>query len=253
MERPQYSTRVVLVMITLLLSMQLGFSQSTTYRDSIYKAYSRGKMDKWLKIMDTCEKNVDRDNVVEQFELISYYYGYTAWLVGAKKYDTAEVYIDKSEQLIEELLAESPENPTLLAYKGAYIAFTIGISNLKAIYLGPKSMKYINKSIKLDSTNIQGNIEKGNSMYYRPSVFGGDKREAIQYYVTAVESFEKQELVVNNWMYINTLTALGQAYEATDQIQLAKLCYEKIIRIFPNFMWVEDELYPDLLERHNLK
>ena len=53
-------------------------------------------------------------------------------------------------------------------------------------------------------------------------------------------------------MYINTLTALGQAYEATEQIQLAKVCYEKIIRIFPNFMWVEDELYPDLLERHKL-
>ena len=177
MERPQYSTRVVLVMITLLLSMQLGFSQSTTYRDSIYKAYSRGKMDKWLKIMDTCEKNVDRDNVVEQFELISYYYGYTAWLVGAEKYDTAEVYIEKSEKIIDELLAESPENPTLLAYKGAYIAFTIGMSNLKAVYLGPKSMKYINRSIELDPENIQGNIEKGNSMYYRPSIFGGDKTE----------------------------------------------------------------------------
>ena len=53
-------------------------------------------------------------------------------------------------------------------------------------------------------------------------------------------------------MYINTMTALGQAYEATNQIQLAKLCYEKIIRIFPNFMWVEDELYPDMLKRYNL-
>lgn len=251
MERPQYITRLVLVIMTLLLSMQLGFSQSA-YRDSIYKAYSRGKMDKWYEIMDTCEKNVTEHNVAEQFELISYYYGYTAWLIGAEKYDTAEVYIDKSEEIIDKLLVDSPKNATLLAYKGAYIAFTIGISNLKAIYLGPRSMRYINKSIELDSANIQGNIEKGNSMYYRPSAFGGDKTEAIKYYVRAVKSFEKQELVVNNWMYINTLTALGQAYEATDQIQLAKLCYEKIIRIFPNFMWVEDELYPDLLKRHKL-
>lgn len=252
MERPQHITRIVLVIITSLLSIQLSFSQSNTYRDSIYKAYSRGKMDKWLEIMNTCEKNIDENDVAEQFELVSYYYGYTAWLVGAEKFETAEVYIDKSEKIIDKLLIESPENATLLAYKGAYIAFTIGISNLKAIYLGPRSMKYINKSIKLDSENIQGNIEKGNSMYYRPSAFGGDKKEAIDYYVKAVESFEKQELVVNNWMYINTLTALGQAYEATDQIQLAKLCYEKIIDIFPNFMWVEDELYPDLLKRHKL-
>ncbi len=252
MERPQYITRVVLVMITLLLSMQLGFSQSTTYRDSIYKAYSRGKMEKWQEIMNIFEKNVNQNNIEEQFELISYYYGYTAWLVGAEKHDTAEEYIDKSAKIIDILLDETPENATLLAYKGANIAFTIGITKLKAIYLGPKSMKYINKAIELDPENIQGNIEKGNSMYYRPSAFGGDKTEAIEYYQKAVKSFENQGLVVNNWMYINTMTALGQAYEATDQIQLAKLCYEKIIRIFPNFMWVEDELYPDMLKRHKL-
>lgn len=251
MERPQHITRVVLVGITWLLSMQSGFSQHA-YRDSIYKAYSRGKMDKWYTIMHGCEAQVDANKVEEQLELLNYYYGYTAWLVGAEKYDTAETYIDKSEELIEKLLEESPENATLLAYKGAYLAFEIGISSLKAIFLGPKSMKYINKSIELDPENIQGNIEKGNSMFYRPSAFGGDKMEAIAYYIKAIESFEKQGLVVNNWLYINTLTALGQAYEATDQIQSAKLCYEKIIRIFPNFMWVEDELYPDLLERHKL-
>lgn len=251
MERSQYFTRSVIVVITLLLSMHLGFSQNA-YRDSIYKAYSRGKMDKWLQIMNACEKNIDRKNTEEKLELISYYYGYTARLIGAEEYDTAEIYIDKSEKIIDALLEKSPENPTLLAYKGAYIAFTIGISNFKAVYLGPKSMKYINKSIELDPNNIQGNIEKGNSMYYRPAVFGGDKKEAIAYYVNAVKNFEKQKLVVNNWMYINTMTALGQAYEATDQIQLAKSCYEKIIKIFPNFMWVEDELYPDLLKRHNL-
>jgi tetratricopeptide (TPR) repeat protein len=252
MERSQHIARLGLVMLTLLLSSQWGLSQNA-YRDSIYKAYSRGKMDKWYAIMETCEKSINPGNVAQQLELLSYYYGYTAWLIGAEKYDTAERYIDKSEDIIEALLEDSPENATLLAYKGAYIAFTIGITKLKAIYLGPRSMKFINRSLELDPENIQGNIEKGNSMYYRPSAFGGDKAEAIDYYIKAVESFEKQGLVVNNWMYINTMTALGQAYEATDQIQLAKLCYEKIIRIFPNFMWVEDELYPDLLKRHNLK
>lgn len=251
MEGPQHITRVVFFGMVWLLSMQLGFTQHA-HRDSIYKAYSRGKMDKWYTIMHTCEENVDTHDVEEQLELLNYYYGYTAWLVGAKDYDTAEEYIDKSEELIEKLLQDAPDDPTLLAYKGAYLAFEIGISSLKAIFLGPKSMRYINKSIELDPENIQGNIEKGNSMFYRPSAFGGDKMEAIGYYIKAVEGFEKQGLVVNNWMYINTLTALGQAYEATDQIQSAKLCYEKIIRIFPNFMWVEDELYPDLLERHKL-
>lgn len=251
MERQEYISRSLILISIFLFSMQVCFSQSP-YTNPIYKAYSRGKMDTWLVLMNACEKNVNAESSEGQLELISYYYGYTAWLIGAEKFDTAEEYIDKSEVIIEKLLGKSPKNATLMAYKGAYIAFTIGISNFKAIYLGPKSIKYINKSLELDPENIQGNIEKGNSMYYRPSVFGGDKREAIEYYVKAVENFEEQGLDVNNWMYINTMTALGQAYEVTNQIQLAKLCYEKIIRIFPNFMWVEEELYPDLLERYKL-
>ena len=251
MERQKYISGLVLILSVFLLSTQLVFSQSS-YSEPMYKAYSRGKMDVWLELMNDCEKNVNRHNEEELLELISYYYGYTAWLIGAEKFDTAEAYIEKSEDIIDTLLDQSPKDPTLLAYKGAYIAFTIGISNYKAVYLGPKSMRLINKSIALDPDNIQGNIEKGNSMYYRPAMFGGDKNEAIEYYIRAIENFEEQGLVVHNWMYINTMTALGQAYEATDQVQLAKLCYEKIIRIFPNFMWVEDELYPDLLKRHKL-
>lgn len=252
MERPQYIARSVIAMLILLISVQSGFSQGP-YRDAIYKAYSRGKMDVWYTLMQDCEKKVDSNDRAEQLELISYYYGYTAWAVGAEKYELAKKYIEKSEAVIDRLLDESPQNATLLAYKGAFIAFTIAISNFKAVYLGPKSMKYINQSIELDPEGIQGNIEKGNSMYYRPAVFGGDKAEAIEYYIKATKGFEKQGLVVNNWMYINTMTALGQAYEATGQIQLAKACYEKIIGIIPNFMWVEEELYPDMLKRHNLE
>ncbi len=251
MERTKYITRILLVISVLLFSLQLSFSQSS-YRDLMYKAYSRGKMDKWYQLMHVCEKNANQHNLEEQLELISYYYGYTAWLINAKKYDTAEKYIEKTEIIIDKLLIKSPKNATLHAYKGAFIAFEIGVSSYKAVYLGRKSVAFIDKSLALDPENIQGNIEKGNSLYYCPPVFGGNKKDAIKYYIRAVNSFEKQGLVVNNWMYINTMTALGQAYEATNQIQKAKTCYEKIIRIFPNFMWVEEELYPDLLKRHNL-
>ena len=252
MERAQHITRSVIVIIIVLLTVQSGFGQNR-YRDTIYKAYSRGRMDVWYTLMLECEKNVDFSNVEQQMELVNLYYGYTAWAVGAEKYDSAEIYIHKSEDIIDKLLDQSPKNATLMAYRGAFIAFEIAISNVKAIFLGPKSMKFINASLELDSESIQGNIEKGNSMYYRPAVFGGDKTEAIEYYIRAIKGFERQGLVINNWMYINTMTALGQAYEATDQIQLAKICYEKIISIIPNFMWVEEELYPDMLKRHNLE
>ena len=52
------------------------------------------------------------------------------------------------------------------------LGLTIGISKLKAVYLGRKSIvKYIDKALELDPENIQGNIEKGNSLYYCPINF----------------------------------------------------------------------------------
>jgi len=84
MERPKYITRSVIAISILLFSIQLSFSQSP-YRDPIYKAYSRGKMDVWYELMHSCEKNLNQNSFEEQLELISYYYGYTAWLIGAEK------------------------------------------------------------------------------------------------------------------------------------------------------------------------
>lgn len=251
MERSQYIMKFVLSFCFLAFFVQVTYAQSFV-NDPLYEAYSRGKMDVWYELMYKYKTQVNQNDLDEQLDLINYYYGYTGWLIGAKAFDTAEVYIDKSEQIIEHFLEKSPKNATLLAYKGAYIAFTIGISNLKAIYLGSASIKYIDQALEIDPENIQANIEKANSMFYCPSAFGGDKHEAIEYYKRAANSFEKQGLTINNWLYLNTLTALGMAYEATDQIQEAKVCYEKIILIKPNFMWVGEELYPDMLKRYNL-
>lgn len=251
MERSQYTYGLVFVLIATLTSFTMVWSQSP-YAEPIYKAYSRGKMDVWYNQMHTCEMNHVRGNFDQEMELLTLYYGYTAWLIGAEKFDTALTYIEKSQALIDRMLEQQPNNATLSAYKGAYIAFVIATAKYKAIYLGSKSIDLIDKSLALDPNNIQGNIEKGNSLYYCPSMFGGDKEGAIAYYEKAVRLFEEKGEVVNNWMYINTMTVLGQAYEATGQIQKAKTIYEKIIRIYPNFMWVEEELYPDMIKRHNL-
>lgn len=251
MERSQYTSRLIVILLVSLMLWSAGWSQSV-YREPIYKAYSRGKMDVWFNLMHSCEKSHTKGNFSQEMELLNLYYGYTAWLIGAEKFNAASVYIKKSQALIDKMLERHPNNATLSALKGAYIAFVIATAKYKAIYLGSKSIELIDKSLQLDPNNIQGNIEKGNSLYYCPSMFGGDKLGAIGYYEKAVRLFEKKGEVVDNWMYINTMTVLGQAYEATNQIQKAKTIYEKIIRIYPNFMWVEEELYPDMLKRHNL-
>jgi tetratricopeptide (TPR) repeat protein len=251
MEGEKRTMRRILIFGLLLFSVQCACAQSDV-TDRLYEAYARGKMDTWFTIMQEFQEENTFLSVDKKLELINLYYGYTAWLVGKENDDLAETYIEKSEDILDEVLEIDPDNSTAMAYKGAFVAFEIGISNYKAIYLGMTSMKYIEDAYERDSTNIQANIEMGNSSFYSPSAFGGDKSVSIHYYKTAARLMEKNNLVEKNWMYLNVLTALGMAYEATDQIQEAKLCYEKILVVKPNFMWVGEELYPDMLKRHGL-
>ncbi|MCG8698440.1 MAG: hypothetical protein MI922_10335 [Bacteroidales bacterium] len=252
MERQKCFFRLVLIVSLICITTQLNFAQHE-YRDKIYDAYSRGKMHTWYLLMKKFETETNYSDLQQSIQLVNYYYGYTAWLIGNEDNEDIVVsYIEYSEDIIDKLLEKYPKNATLHAYKGAFIAFEIGLSNYKAIYLGKRSMNYIEKSLELEPENVQGLIEMGNAMYYCPATFGGDKTVAIGHYKKAIAVMEKKKQTTNNWLYLNIMTTLGLAYEATNQIDKAKLCYEKILKVRKDFMWVGEELYPDLLKRHNL-
>lgn len=251
MEGKKCILRLTLVISFFLFSVQVSLAQSDL-TDRLYEAYARGKMDVWFTVMQEFEEENDFSSNDEKLELINLYYGYAAWLISVEKDDLAETYIEKSDEILDEILEKDPANCTAMAFKGAFVAFEIGIYRYKAIYLGMASMDFIEGAYELDPSNIQANIEMGNSSFYTPPAFGGDKSSSIAYYKTAARQMELNDLVEKNWLYLNVMTALGMAYEATGQIQHAKLCYEKILVVKPNYMWVGEELYPDMLERHGL-
>lgn len=251
MEGKKHLLVSVLIVTGLFLYIHTAYGQNTV-KEEIYEAYARGKMDKWYTVMKQFEAGMNKSSRKDVLDLVSYYYGYTGWLISVDKYDLAEDYIDKTVDILDGMLKKNPDDATVLAFKGAFLAYDIGMYSYKVIYLGRKSMGYIDKALEIDPENVQANTEKGNSLYYCPPTFGGSKEEAIQYYRKAARRMEKLNLVEDNWMYLNVMTALGMAYEATDQIHNAKLCYEKILRVKPNFMWVGEELYPDMIKRHNL-
>lgn len=238
MERPKY---IFCFLIILFSGIFTCYSQ-TDYKKTIYDAYIRGNMSQW----ETVIKQMEAENLSlqQKLDLLNYYYGYTAYLIGNDKSKQANVYIEKGEKLADELLKEYPENAAANAYKGSFISFKIALNKLKAVTLGPQSMKYINKANKLDSGDVQALADKGNMLFYAPGMFGGNKEEAIQYFEKAIRMIEKNEDTKNNWFYLNLLTLLAQHYEKLDKKQEAVSVYEKILQIEPDFKWVRDELYP---------
>jgi tetratricopeptide (TPR) repeat protein len=182
-------------------------------------------------------------------DLISYYYGYVGWAMGQDMKRKVRDYLKKGDKIIDELLEKHPGWPELYAFKGAFFGFKIGLSPMKAVVLGPESMKNIDRAVEMGPGYPQGWIEKGNALFYMPKMFGGSKEKALEAYQEAIRLLETDpEELLNNWMYLNVLTILAQSYEKIDQLENAKITYEKILEIEPGFVYVRDELYPSLLK-----
>jgi hypothetical protein len=93
------------------------------------------------------------------------------------------------------------------------LVISIAVNKSKAIFLGSESSANINKTCELDPNNIQAIIDKGNRLYYATSAYGGDKKEALKYYLKGIKLIEKNNDFDQNRAYLNPLTLIAQAYE----------------------------------------
>ncbi len=251
MENQNYLLKILVISI-LLFSLTIEISAESPYRKSIYTSFISREMYKWGDIINSIEVNNLPTTIDQKLELIDYYYGYIGYLIGKKQLETAEKYVNKGDKLIAQVLKESSKNATAYSYKGSFIGYRIGINKFKALLLSSQSAAYINKAYQIDPQNIQAIIDKGNILYYAPSLFGGDKTEALKFYLKAAKLIENYKDTNQNWAYLNLLTIIALAYEKTEQPQLAKLIYDKILRHEPNFYWVKVDLYPKFMAKYKM-
>ena len=222
-----------------------------SHKADIYKAYLSSDMTSWKKIMDQMDRQNNKSNAFI-LELLNYQYGYVAWCIAVKKDEEAEEYLKKGKDNISILEKNGYEMSWVEAYKSAFYGYRIGLAVYQAPFLGPKSVDCARQAMKLDARNPFGYIQYGNSQYYMPAIFGGSKTVAIEYYEKARKLMElDQERIKEDWNYLNLLSMIAMAYEKTEQYHTAKVCYEKILKIAPDFLWVKNKLYPELLEKIN--
>ena len=135
----------------------------------------------------------------------------------------------------------------LNAYKSAFNSFKIGTSLYKAPFLGFKSIKLAHVSQKLNPDNFFAYVQLGNIDFYLPYYFGGDKLEALNYYLKAQKLLEKDmKFNAEDWNYISILVLIGQCYYYLDDYESSKNYYDRILNIAPNFYYVKNELYPKI-------
>jgi tetratricopeptide (TPR) repeat protein len=237
-----------LVLTLFLFTITPEIYSESPYKRTLYNSFINREMYKWGNIIRTIDTGKST-TVDQKLELINYYYGYIGYLIGKKQNDVAGKMIPKGEKLIHQVLLVFPKNPTALAFKGSFLGFRMGISKFKTFALSRESFADINKAYALDPQNIQALIDKGNLLYYSPGILGGDKEEALKYYLKGSRILEKNRETDQNWVYLNLLTTIALAYDKTDNPLQAKLICEKLLRKEPNYKWIKDIYYPKILEK----
>ena len=105
-----------------------------------------------------------------------------------------------------------------------------------------------------DSQNPMGYIQYGNSQFYMPPIFGGSKKEALEYFLKAEKLMEKDKTKIkNDWNYLSLLALIGQSYVVMEEYQKAKFYFEKALAAEPEYLFIKIDLLPALLKKMSLK
>ncbi len=233
--------------MTLLLAFSL-FTLSAQYKQDIYNAYITNNMEVWKTTIDEMEAKEKKSEEL-LLELINYQYGYIGWCIGNNEKKQAKEYLKLAEDNLKSLEKTSLYPSYVDAYKSAFYGYTIGLSKLKAPFVGPKSINAAKKSMEENPNNPYGFIQYANAQFYMPPVFGGSKTEALEYYKQAKTIMEKDPVdMKNDWNYLSLLTNMAEAYTEIKEYDKAEQYFKNILKIEPNFLWVKNELYPKFIK-----
>ncbi len=213
---------------------------------NIYSGYIRGDMNFWKNAMTEVQEAYSKtSDPCHLFTLIEARYGYIGYLFGTGSKSDVKPVVDTFEIDLEALAAFPQYRAETEAFRVALLGFRMGLNPARAVSLGPKALKQLEKAMEVGSNSAAVWIEKANSEANMPAFAGGSKTKAVESFKEALRLFESDpDLSAFNWRYLNTIVLLGQTYEKLDDYKEAREAYRKALTREPSFKWVRDELLP---------
>ena len=238
--------KVQLVFIFLGL---FAFGVNGSNKSEVYNSYIFDRMPVWKNLIDHLHTLPDKSNE-QLLELINYQYGYIGWCLGKDQKDEALVYLKLAEENLKNLEDARFKPAIINGYKSAFYGNHIALSKFSAPFIGPKSAECARLAVKLDPNEPFGYFQMGNVKYHTPPLMGGSKIEAVGFFLKARALMEKKkDLIRGDWNYLSLLVTLARTYESINDLLKAKQVYEETLKFEPEFKWVKDDLYPNLLKK----
>jgi tetratricopeptide (TPR) repeat protein len=231
-----------LLSLVMLVSSSIVASKSGELESRFKDFYLRGEMVLWQQLVDSL-RNSNLDFETER-ELLFAEYGLIGNYLGTNNYDAARSQLPFFEKRIASLIAKYPKNGELYAFSAASVGYNIALQPLRAPFLSRNHTDNIRKALELSPNNGMPLVEQANSLYFRPTLVGGNKNASVAYYERAFSYFRIHR--PNHWMYYNVGAWLGQVYANMGDKKKAYQMYSLLLKQAPNFKWVKDDLLPGL-------
>ncbi|MEJ2594764.1 MAG: hypothetical protein P8100_06475 [bacterium] len=219
------------------------------YTEQLYSHYVSGDISGWKEIIANMESSYQSDQDPYLLKQIIYsLYGYVGYHLGMDQEETAEVYLEKMEGYLDEVMEENKTVPAwAFAMHAASVGYRISLNRIMAPFLGQEALNSMDKAIETDSSEVMGWIEKGNSFMYRPAYFGGSSKKALENYERALSLFQGDEAQRKySWIYLNLQVLIAKCHIDLGNYDLALQSYQNVITYEPSFSWVRDELMPEV-------
>jgi tetratricopeptide (TPR) repeat protein len=176
--------------------------------------------------------------------------GYAAWREASLRGSNgpeARLLLDAARRHLERSasLRPIPETHALLA---GVLGQSIGGNPLRAMTLGSRSNKEMDRALELGPDNPRVWLMRGMGAFHAPAVFGGGADRAERYLLKAVELYERDRPVpsASSWGRAEAYAWLGQLYAREKRGSDARRMYDLALREAPNYRWVKDVLLPAL-------
>ncbi|MCU0420848.1 MAG: tetratricopeptide repeat protein [Cyclobacteriaceae bacterium] len=232
----------------LLAVMVASSSTAQTPVDQLmYQAYLQRSQSLWTKALETqqAESKTAPTDFPKQLRLAFVYSSLLNGSMAMPDEDFFDAHVDAAKKLTKKLIDQNPKSGEAAAILSGIYGNEMGYSPMKGMMLGSKSSSLAEKATVLEPASPLVWRVYANSKFYTPAAFGGDMKEAVKALEKCVALFEKSDQpLASNWMYLDALAFLGQAYQKTGDHAKAIASYEKALTVEPHFEWIKKALLP---------
>lgn len=236
----------------LFLILALGHYQIMAQTDSVdslmYKGYVDVSTLVWRESLNQSQMNLIKtpNDRGCKLKVAIAYYGLLNGCMASYDEKMFDEYVNPAKSYLKSTIDNDDNWAEPKALLSSIYGLEIGFSPHKGMFIGAKSNSLMREAISLcKNSPLVWKLYAG-SKFFTPSAFGGDIAESILAFEKSIQMYESEPVkLMFNWIYLDALTFLGQAYLKQGQTDKAILVFEKALKAEPKLKWVKYKLLPD--------